>query len=315
MSKQILKPLALRKGDTIGIVAPASSFDIDNFKTGTKMLRRLGYKVKYERCIFSKYWSKPGHDKKRAEQINRMFTDTQIRAVFCAKAGYGSIDILPFIDKQAVKENPKIFVGYSDITALLLCLQTVANMVVFHGPVISGEMYEQMHKLTLDYLLRVISEPKPLGSLRFPELKRIKPGKARGVLAGGNLSLIVSSFGTPYEIDINDKILFLEDIAEDLSTISNYLKQMKRMGRFNKVKGLVFGKMVDCCSDLDKEKSILDVIGGIFSDIDIPIIFGFPSGHIEKRGEPRVTLPLGAMVSIDADKLIVKINEAGVAKS
>ncbi len=312
MVKQIVKPSALRRGDTIGIVAPASSFDIERFKIGVKKLRNLGYKVRYERCIFSKYWSKPGHDKKRAEQINRMFDDKQIKAILCAKAGYGSIDILPYIDKQTVKKNPKVFVGYSDITALLLCLQTVANMVVFHGPVVSGEMHEHMHKLTLEYLIKVISEPKPLGPLKFPELKSVKSGKASGVLIGGNLSLIVNSFGTPYEIDTNDKILFLEDIAEDLRTISGYLKQMKHMGRFDKVKAIVFGKMVDCCSSSDKERSILDVIRDIFSDVDIPIIFGFPSGHIEKRGEPRVTLPLGVMGSVDADKLIVKVDEAGV---
>ncbi|MDD3296934.1 MAG: LD-carboxypeptidase [Candidatus Omnitrophica bacterium] len=313
MVKSKIKPPHLAKGDTIGIVAPASSFDADNFRRGIVKLRKLGYKVKYERAIFSKYWSRSGHDCKRAEQINRMFSDESVKAIFCAKAGYGSVEIIPYLDKKCIESNPKIFVGYSDITILLLYLQRIANMVVFHGPVVSGEIYEGMNQGTLDYLLRVVTNPQALGELRFSSLKVFKPGRAKGSLAGGNMSLIVQAMGTPYEIDTKDSILFLEDVSENLADIHKYLLFLQKEKKFEKVKGLVFGKMVDCWDDPMKENKFKKLINKVFCDYDIPVLFGFPSGHVEKKAELRVTLPLGVAVSLDSGELSVKIEEAGVS--
>jgi muramoyltetrapeptide carboxypeptidase len=153
------------------------------------MLQNLGYRVYYERTILNKCWSQPGHDKQRAYQINRMFENKEIKAILCAKAGYGSTEILPFLNKRIIRNNPKIFVGYSDITILLLYLQKIADMVVFHGPVVSDEIYDGMHQLTLEYLMALFNEPKPLGELKFPQLIAFKPGKATGPLVGGNMSL------------------------------------------------------------------------------------------------------------------------------
>jgi muramoyltetrapeptide carboxypeptidase len=312
LKSEIIKPKSLKKGDIIGVVAPASSFDIDNFKRGVKKLRSLGYKVKYERCMFSQYWSRSGHDKKRAEQINRMFSDQTVKAIFCAKAGYGSIDIIPFLDKDIISQNPKVFVGYSDITALLLYLQKIGKMVVFHGPVISGEMYEGMNGFTLDYLLQSIVRSAPLGRLTFPTLKVIKPGKSSGRLVGGNMSLIVDMLGTSYEIDTDESILFLEDIDEDLGSIIKYLDDMKKAGKFKKMKGLVFGKMVNCFDNDGEEEKAKAMISNLFRDSDIPILYGFPSGHVARRGEPRVTLPFGLPVKVDSKSLSISISESGV---
>ena len=308
----IIKPKSLEKGDTIGVVAPASSFDPNNFARGVEKLKSLGYKVKYERCMFSRYWSKDGQDRKRAEQINRMFADKEVKAIFCAKAGYGSMDIIPFINKDIIRENPKIFVGYSDITALLLYLQKVGKMVVFHGPVISNEIHEGMSELTLDYLLSAITKHTSLGKLSFPTLKVIKPGKKSARLVGGNMTLIVNMLDTPYEIETKDKILFLEDVDEDLESIVKYLKAMKKAEKFKKMKGLVFGKMVNCFGSADKEEKARSIINGLFKDLDIPILYGFPSGHIAKRGEPRITLPLGLKATVNSKDLSVTINEMGV---
>ncbi|MBP7088535.1 MAG: LD-carboxypeptidase [Candidatus Omnitrophica bacterium] len=308
----IIKPKILEKGDTIGVVAPASSFDPNNFARGLQKLESLGYQVKYERCIFSPSWSKDGQDRKRAEQINRMFADKKVKAIFCAKAGYGSMNIIPFIDKDIIRGNPKIFVGYSDITALLLYLQKVGKMVVFHGPVISNEIYEGMSDLTLGYLLNAIAKYASLGKLSFPTLKVIKPGKKSGRLVGGNMTLIVNMLGTSYEIETKDKILFLEDVDEDLDSIIKYLKAMKKAKRFEKMKGLVFGKMVNCFDSKDKEEKARDRINSLFKDLDIPILYGFPSGHIAKRGEPRITLPLGLKATVNSKDLSVTINESGV---
>ena len=305
----MVKPKRLNKGDTVGIVAPAWSFDIDSFKAGVEELRRLGFRVKYDRSIFSKYWSLAGYDKERAEQINRMFADPEVKAIFCAKAGYGSVEILPFLDKKLIRRNPKIFVGYSDITILLLYLQKFSNMVVFHGPVVSDEIYEGMNPVTLDYLLRTLSHDLPLGPIMFPQLACFKPGKATGKLVGGNLSLVADSIGTPYKIFTANTILFLEDIDENLESIRNYLLRLRRAGKLKKIKGLLLGKMVDC---FETQENLKLLINDVFKNIDIPILFGFPSGHKYKRQDPHVTLPLGVTATLDADNCHLHISEGAV---
>jgi muramoyltetrapeptide carboxypeptidase len=312
MNKQstlLIKPDHLKYGDTIGIVAPASSFDADNFKKGVKMLRKIGYKVQYERSIFNKCWSQPGHNKQRGAQINRMFADKGVKAIFCAKGGYGSAEILPYLDEEVIKNNPKIFVGYSDITTLLLYLQTVAGMVVFHGPVVSGEIYEGMNSLTLEYLRRLITSPLSLGEVRFSQLRVVRSGRAKGILVGGNLSLIVDSMGKPYEIDTDNKILFLEDMGENSQDIYTYLMKLKEANKFKKIKGLVFGRMVHC---FDEQSSFLEMLNEVFPRADVPVISRLPAGHIRGEEDLHFTLPLGISVTIDTSVSTFKVNEAGV---
>ncbi|MFH1797947.1 MAG: LD-carboxypeptidase [Candidatus Omnitrophota bacterium] len=303
------KPARLNYADTIGIVAPASSFDAENFRKGVKMLRKTGNKVKYERSIFNKCWSQPGHDKQRAAQINRMFADKEVKAIFCAKAGYGAADIIPYLDKKIIRQNPKIFVGYSDITTLLLYLQKEAEIVVFHGPVVSGEMYEGMNPLTLEYLKKLITSPAPFGEISFPQLKVIRPGKAKGVLAGGNLSLIVDSLGKSYEIDTADKVLFLEDVGENTEDIRGYFIKLKQADKFKTIKALMFGRMLDC---FDEQSGLLDILDEFFPGSDIPIISRFPAGHIKTAEELNFTLPLGVEISIDTNIPLLEITESAV---
>jgi len=304
----MIKPRHIEKGDTIGIVAPAWSFNRVHFKKGVKQLESLGFKVKYSLDIFKKHWSMAGFDDARAKLINSMFADKNVKAIFCAKAGYGSIRTLPYLDKDIIRSNPKIFVGYSDITILLPFLQDVAGMVVFHGPVICGEIHKNMNPLTLNYLIRAITRPEPLGEITYPGLKSLKPSKAKGVIVGGNISMIVSSIGTPYEIDTRGKILFLEDVGEDLEVIDHYLMHLKLAGKFDEVKGLIFGRMIDCVGYSGERYSIPDIIKDILSDINVPIIYGFPSGH-RRPGDLNVTLPLGVPVTLDADNLRLTIEE------
>ncbi|MFH1771556.1 MAG: LD-carboxypeptidase [Candidatus Omnitrophota bacterium] len=310
----IIKPNPLKKGDTIGIVAPAWTFDVNTFKRGVDRLNSLGYKVKYDRSIFSKYWSMAGYDRQRAHQINRMFADNQVKAILCAQAGYGSMRTIPYLDAKVIRSNPKIFVGYSDITILLSYLFKTAGMVVFHGPVVSGEIYKGMNALTLKYLVQSLSGKHEPGRLSFPHLKALKPGKASGVLVGGNLSLILDSFGTPYEIDTDNKILFLEDIAEDLTVIDSHLMHLKLAGKFNKIRGIIFGRMIDCFDYSGKKYSIRDILNDILYDVDIPILYGFPSGHWRhgRKRDVNVTLPFGVNVSMYTHAPGIRIEEAGV---
>ena len=306
-----IKPKRLEAGDTIGIVAPAWSFDPDSFREGVERLKNLGFRVKYDYSIFSKYWSMASYDKKRAEQINRMFSDKQVKAIFCAQAGYGSIRTIPYLNKSIIRRNPKIFVGYSDISILLSYLYKTAHMVVFHGPVVSGEINNDMSAITLDYLFQAITQKRALGELRTPNIKRLRPGKASGTLVGGNMSLIMSAFGTPYEIKTNNKILFLEDIGEDMEMIDNYLMHLKLSGKLKKVRGIVFGRMIDCIDHSGKKYTIRDILNDILQDVDVPIIYGFPSGH-SIEGEVNFTLPFGVNVTLDAENRSLTVNEAAV---
>ncbi|MBN1353705.1 MAG: LD-carboxypeptidase, partial [Candidatus Omnitrophica bacterium] len=294
-----------------GIVAPAWSFDPAKFKKGVRKLCKLGFRLKYSNSIFCKYWSMAGHDRKRAAQINAMFADKKVKAILCAKAGYGSIRTLPYLDKKVIMENPKIFVGYSDITILLAYLQKIANMVVFHGPVVSGEIHDKMNPITLKHLLRVITQPHPLGEIRSPSLKTLRPGKASGIIVGGNMSLVMSSIGTPYEIDTENKILFLEDIGEDLETIDDYLMELKLAGKFRKIKGIVFGRMLRCVGYSGKKYTIKNVLNDILGKMRIPVIYGLPSGH-RRPGETNITLPLGTRVFLDGEKPSLTIKEQAV---
>lgn len=312
MQTDLIKPKPLGKGDTIGIVAPASSFDADNFKKGVKKLRSRGYKIKYERSIFSQYWSRPGHDKKRAEQINRMFADEKVKAILCAKGGYGSIDIIPYLDADTIRANPKIFVGYSDMTHLLLYLQHILRVVVFHGPVVSGEIFEGMNELTLDCLFKLITQDIALGPVTTPQLKALSEGRVTGNLTGGNMSSIIETIGTDYEINTDEKILFLEDIGEDLVAIENYSLKLREAGKFSNIKGIVFGRMVNCFEVAGVKRNTADILKGIFSDIKVPMLFGFPSGHIQNIGDIHFTLPLGVEVTIETDVPALVINEAAV---
>jgi muramoyltetrapeptide carboxypeptidase len=313
MSKLRLKrPPRLREGDAIGIVAPAWSFDPDNFRKGTEKLKALGYRVKYDSSIFSKYWSMAGHDKERAAQINRMFADKDIKAIFCAKAGYGSIRTLPYLNKKIIRKNPKIFVGYSDITILLNYLYRIAHMVVFHGPVVSGEINNDMNPINLDYLRFALTQTTPLGQIEFPMLRRFKPGRARGLLVGGNMSLIISAIGTPYDIETDNRILFLEDIGEDLEVIDNYIMHLRLAGKLKKVKGIIFGRMLDCLDYSGRKYTLKDVLNDSLGDIDVPIVLGFPSGH-RIFGDLNITLPLGVPVTLDADKPAILIHESAVS--
>ena len=305
------KPCRLKRGDIIGIVAPAWTFDRGNFIKGLKKLSGLGFKIKYEPTIFHKYWSMAGYDQERAEQINRMFADSQVKAIFCAKAGYGSLRTLPYLNEKVISKNPKIFVGYSDITILLSYLQKIGRMVVFHGPVVSGEICEGMNPITFKHLLRSIMQPYKLGQMKFNSLKSLRPGKANGILVGGNMSLIVSTIGTRYEINTDNRILFLEDVGEDLETIDNYLMHLKMAKKLTKVKGIVFGRMIGCVDHSGRKYTIRHILNDMLGDLNIPIIYGFPSGHRVFK-DINITLPFGVPVTLDAYKTKLIINQAAV---
>ncbi|MFH1715373.1 MAG: LD-carboxypeptidase [Elusimicrobiota bacterium] len=307
---KLKKPKHINKGDTIAIAAPSSSFNIENFKNGVSVLEEMGFIVKYSESMFNESWSQPEFNQERGEQLNKMFADKDVKAILCAKGGYGTLEILPYLDKTIIRKNPKIFVGYSDISSLLLYLQNIAKFVVFHGPVVSGEMYKGMNPMTIDCMTRLLTTPLALGSVKFPKIKVLNPGKATGVLVGGNISVIIETLGTDYEIDTTDKILFLEDIGEESESINNFLTKLKQLGKLKNIKGLILGKMVGC---FDEETDFKDIINKIFSEYNIPIISKFPSGHTRDREDLHMTLPFGISVTMDTEALSIIFNESAVS--
>ena len=308
---KMIKPLRLKEKDAIGIVAPACSVDRHSLHIGAEKLKRLGFKIKYSSSIFKKYMGMAGTDRERAEQINSMFADKNIKAIFCAKAGHGSLRLLPYLDKKIIAKNPKIFIGYSDIAILLCYLQKVANMIVFHGPVLCGEIHESMNQLTLKYLLAAITQSAPMRKLAFDGIKTLRPSKADGILIGGNISMIVNSIGAPYEIDTDNKILFLEDLNESIEAVDSYLMRLKLAGKLDNIKGLIFGRMIGCSGCLAKGFNIKKIVDNILGNRKIPVIYGFPSGHRRPHGA-NITLPLGAHTSLDANNRCLIINEPAV---
>lgn len=305
------KPLPLKKGDTIGIVAPAGYLDPPDLEAGISFLKSYGFQVTYSASIFNKNWQQAGDDKERAQQINQMFLDKRVKAIFCATGGYGAIRTIPYLDKEVINNHPKIFIGQSDITILLLYLYKTAQMVLFHGPNLIDKIHKDMNPVSLEYLMKVISTDAPLGILSFPSIKTLKPGISSGTLIGGNLSILVNLVGTPYEIDTEGAILFLEDTSEKLETIDNCLMHLKLAGKFDNLKGIIFGKLINDLSTPSQEYNIIDLILDTFSDLEVPIIYGFPSGHIPSS-EINITLPLGLNVTLDANKSSLIINESAI---
>jgi len=309
---KVIKPMRLRKKDTIGIVAPAWSFDHEEFMNGVNMIEELGYRVKYDTSIFNRYWSMAGVDKWRAQQITKMFIDNEVKAIFCANAGYGSIRTLPYLDKRAIRHHPKIFVGYSDVTILLAYLRRIARMVVFHGPVVAGEIHEGMNHASLDYLFKAITSTSATGVIKNQSVRCIFPGRVSGILVGGNLSMLISSIGTPYEVDTGNKILFLEEINESLEVIDNHLMQLRLSGKLKHIKGLILGQLINCRDTSGSGFTIADVIDDVFAGMNIPVIHGFPSGHQGQDGL-NITLPFGITVTLDAEEPQLIIHGAGVS--
>jgi len=285
-------------GDTVGIVAPAGPFDPKKFMKGKAVLEAMGFRTFFDEGIFQKHGFLAGTDIHRADQVNRLFADPAVKAVVCARGGYGSMRILPFLDYKTIQKNPKIFVGFSDISVLLSVLHDRCRLITFHGPVLTTlantaeDNISAMHTVLTS---NIILELKPeKGTV-------IKPGVSSGFVVGGNLTTLCHLVGTPYVPNFKGKILFLEDRAEAPYRIDRMLTQMKLAGCFEGIKGLFLGSF-EACGELDE---IFRIVLGIFRDVNIPILSGFEIGH----GRINITIPIGLGATLDADRQILTFHE------
>ena len=298
MNKQLIIPKRLLPGDFIGIVAPASPFDIDKFVKGVNLLESLGFCVLYSEELFQKNGYLAGSDTHRASLLNRLFADKSIKAIFCARGGFGSLRILSLLDYVSIKKNPKIFMGYSDVTAILSAITQKTSLVTFHGPMVV-DLYNA-NKKTMESIDSILSSCQKIEVLSKKGMV-IESGSATGIVSGGNLATLCHLTGTPFEPDLDGRILFIEEIGEPPYRIDRMLTHMKLAGCFDKLAGLVLGSFKECGS-LDE---VYGIVENLFRDIEIPILAGFDIGH----GNINIALPVGVEATLNTSKLKMKFHE------
>ena len=290
-SKSRIKPQALQPGDSVGIIAPASNFKRDLFEAGCNVIRDLGYKPFYFDSIFDQDLYFAGSADRRVYEFEQMLFRDDVRAIICARGGYGTNYLLPRLNAKQVAAAQKIFIGYSDITSLLTWF-TDAGLVTFHGPMVAIDFGVQngVDLPSLQAALTACSQ----WSIPTDSEPLVK-GSAEGVLYGGCLSILVASLGTPYEIRPSGTILFIEDIHAKPYQIDRMLMHLKLAGKFSGVRGLIFGEMVDCFQNKDQGYTLQEVILRVVGDLGIPIGFGLRSGHVSGGN---ITLPFGVQARL-----------------
>lgn len=290
-----IKPPALRPGDKVGIVAPASNIKRDLLEQGCAGLRRLGYEPVYSQSIFDRDLYFAGTMARRLRELEDMFTRSDVRAIICARGGYGSNYLLQQIAPAKIAAHPKIFVGYSDNTSLLTYFADAGGLVMFHGPMVTKD-FASADGVDLASWEAAVSGAAQWEIGERSGTKALAEGQAEGVLYGGCLSILVASLGTPYEIRTEDTILFLEDIAAKPYQIDRMLMQLKLAGKLRDVRGILFGEMLDCRQSPDQDYTLEEVAMRALSDLNIPVAFGLRSGHVSRAN---ITLPIGVRARLE----------------
>lgn len=305
MENFFLKPF-LKPGDTIGVCAPSAQFDPQKFSTGIKLIQSMGYKVKIPKEIFEKKRYLAGDDVLRANIINQLFSDSDIKAIICARGGFGAMRLLDYLDWKLINKNPKLFIGFSDICSILLSIldktcgriKNEAYNMVIHGPTVLS--LANAAKKTIESFQDTIQGR--FSKIQIVKEKVLNHGKTRGILKGGNISTISHLLGTKFQPDFKNCVLFLEDIGEPAYKIDRMLSQMQMAGMFSKIRGVITGSFEKCANDHYLHEILLE----IFKDYNIPIITGIDAGH----GKINLCLPMGKMIDINAliNNRTMKIN-------
>ncbi len=310
-ARQLVKPPALRPGDTIGIIAPASNVKLADLEAGCQGLRAAGYQTVYLDSMLERELYFAGTATRRARELEHMFTREDVRAIACARGGYGANYLLREIDLTKIKANPKIFVGYSDITALHTYFLDAAQLVVFHGPMAAKDW---AHGGGVDFASwqLALTAPAAWDVPLNAGVTALVEGQAEGILYGGCLSILVASLGTPYQIKTQGTILYLEDVAAKPFQIDRMLMQLKLGGFLDNVKAILFGEMLDCVQSQNQDYTLQEVITRIVGDLGVPVAFGVRSGHVTSGN---ITLPFGVKAKLSATNGAVRLRilESAVA--
>lgn len=319
LNTRILKPKRLRPGMTVALVTPASNVPEDQDLLATMdLVRSLGFEAKAAPNLFSRTHYLAGSDGERASDLNAMFADPDVDAIFCVRGGYGSGRLLRYLDYDVIAANPKVIMGYSDITAILNAIYLRTGLVGFHGPIAGGNFSEY----TYDQYLKVLVEPSETTRIgEAPafeprpgvvdwdnQLTRIVPGVAEGPLIGGNLSLVVTLLGTPFEPDFEGALLFLEDVDEPPYSVDRMLTHLWMAGKLEQLTGIVLGKFTD--DDYDSNTfSMEEVLRDRLEPLGIPTLRGVMIGH----SEDKTVVPIGVRARLDVDAGSLTLLEAAVS--
>ncbi len=310
-----IKPRTLRPGDKIGIVAPASNVKRETLEAGCDGLRRAGYEPFYFESILERDLYFAGSVNRRARELEDMFVRDDIRAIVCARGGYGSNYLLPIpdsktLDLKKIAAHPKIFVGYSDLTSLLTTFADVANFVTFHGPMVAKD-FALADGVDLASWQNALSGSANWEIAEGSGAKPLVTGDGEGILYGGCLSILVAALGTPYDIHTEETILFIEDIAAKPFQIDRMLMQLKLAGKLKDVRGIVFGEMLDCRQSPTQDYTLEQVVLRVVGDLGIPVAFGLRSGHVSRAN---ITLPFGVRARLEVgDRVSLKILESATS--
>lgn len=291
----MLKPPALKPSSVIGIFAPASPVRREFLERGMQEIRRLGFRTRLGKGVFTRTRYTAGEAAIRVSDLLDLWEDPEVDAVFCARGGYGSLDMLERLDAARFRDRPKILLGSSDVTALLCFLMSRVGLICFHGPMVAQQIARGDGAYDTDSLVGVLSRREPWGNVSAPGIRSLHAGEAEGVLMGGCLSLVTALVGTPYLPSFDGAILFLEDTGVRPYQVDRMLRQLRLSGWLKGVRGLVFGEMPDCEQHPEQGYRIDELLADLTADLGVPVLFGLPSGHTLR---PAWTLPLGVRARI-----------------
>ena len=314
-----LIPARLNYGDTIGIIAPASAPpDPKNIDRSVAVLERLGFKTKLAPNVRKRCGFLAGSDRDRAGDLMKMFADPKVKAIMCVRGGYGASRLLPLLDYRAIRANPKIFIGYSDITSLHCAFLVKSNLVSFHGPMLNSDFIKKdFPDFTLQSFLKTLMQPSPPGSIRDGYNKKtvaiLRRGVVSGPLIGGSLTLLCAALGTPYQPSFKNRILFFEDLDEVPYRFDRLLTQLLNAGLLQQVAGIAIGINANCHDPKARNakeyrQTLEDVFRERLLPLKVPVVSGLPFGHIPLNA----TLPIGVRATLDALKGNLVIAEPAV---
>ena len=314
----IIKPPRLKSGDKLAIVAPGSYISDEELQDSIKNLNQLGFQTTYSEKVLLQSGYFAGSDKDRAEDLMEKFLDKSVKGIVCARGGYGCSRILPMLDYNVIRSNPKVLIGYSDVTALIYGIYRKSGLIAFHGPVGTSSFNDY----SVNNFNKVLMNPESTCLFKNSNggedenvygVTSIVKGKGKGRLVGGNLSIMVSLIGTEFDVDYSGKIIFIEEVGEEPYRVDRMLTQLIQAGKFNNVAGVMMGIFRKCevkeNSDLTaKSFNLMEVLKDRLSSLKIPVVYGMSFGHVKDK----FTIPFGALAELDADKQTFTLLEKAV---
>ncbi len=307
-TRSLIRPPSLKEGDTVGVVAPAGPVDRAQLETGLEVIRGMGFEPLLGRHVHARSRFMAGLDKDRVQDIMNMFKNPKVRAIFCARGGYGTNRILPHLKSAEIRAHPKVVVGSSDITLLLHFLVRECGLVAFHGPMVAGSFGRAEMKKSRQQFKALLTGDAKSKVLHSPKAKVFSKGVAQGKITGGCLTLLCRSLNTPFEINTRNRILLIEDVNEPLYRIDGMLWQLKNAGMFKGMRGLVLGEMVNCQPQRKGDGTIEDILADLFPKPGFPILTHCPIGH----GKEVWTLPLETSAILDSKSKTLELKHCGV---